>query len=382
MRPRHELAQVIERFGEALHRQQPLPVWHQRTLRAIVQCRTPALGGHLDACQACGHLRVAYNSCRNRHCPKCQNSARERWAMLRDAELPPLGCFHLVFTLPGQLHPLCRQHPKPLFDLLFAAAWQTIEALARNPDFLGAQPGMIAVLHTWGQQLMLHPHLHCIVPAGGLTLRRGWKTARGRGNYLFPAKALSAVFRARYMALLSAWCRKSSIQLEPTLRKALFAKPWVVYAKPPLPSTKPIIAYLASYTHKTAISNHRLLQVDDQTVTFRYKDYRLGGRAASMTLSGTEFLRRFCLHILPRGFRRIRHYGILSNRNKAALLHGVRQRTQVIKAMDWKALSIERLGFHPDQCTACGQHAMVTIQNLLPQRGPPTSFVMPYRLNP
>jgi len=381
LRPRHELAQVVDRFAEALHQDKPLPAWHRRTLRAISQCRTQALGGHLDACTDCGHLRLSYNSCRNRHCPKCQNTARERWALLRAAELPPVGCFHLVFTLPSQLQPLCRAYPKALYDMLLAAAWQTIQALACDPDFLGAQTGMIAVLHTWGQQLMLHPHLHCVVPAGGLTLRNRWKGARASGKFLSPGKAVSAEFRARFMALISAWNKKTGTALDPALRKALFDKPWVVYAKQPLPGTACIIEYLARYTHKTAISNHRLIAVDEQTVTLRYKDYRLDGGPAEMTLDGTEFLRRFCLHILPRGFRRIRHYGILSNRNKANLLGQAPATSQAIKAMDWKALCTEALGFHPDRCPQCGNHTLITVQTLMPKRGPPDGSLSIYPSN-
>jgi hypothetical protein len=372
-RPRHSLAQVIVRYGEDFLQRYPRPAHHLRTLGAIARCRTAAMGGHMDACSTCGTIRISYNSCRNRHCPRCQGTQRERWVMLREAELPARDCFHLVFTLPSELNSLCMHHPKALYDALFAAAWSTVHHFSQDPAHLGAHTGMIAVLHTWGQQLALHPHLHCIIPAGGLTVQGRWKPARGRGRYLFPTPALAQVFRARFMALFTAWSRANGVVLPPAERKALFSKPWVVYAKAPLRGRGRIIAYLGRYTHRTGISDHRLQNIEDGGVSFTWKDYRDGGKVKLLRLDAPEFLRRFCLHILPRGYRRIRHYGILSNRRKRQWLGGGDPASAAvrIKAMDWQEVSRVRLGYDPRSCAHCGNLTMVTLRLLPPYRGPP-----------
>ena len=371
MKPRHELAHIIEQYGQNFVKKHPQPAHHLRTLKALQQCRTSALGGHVSACSSCGSVSIAYNSCRNRHCPKCQGTQRQKWLLLRAAELPADGCFHVVFTLPHQLNEWCMQHPAAVYNLLFAAAWQTIAALARNPEFLGADTGMVASLHTWGQQLSLHPHLHCIIPAGGVTMKGRWKKARAKGKYLFPKKAIQSIYRAKFMAAFTQWCKARELHLPQQLCKQLMEVPWMVHAEAPLRGSGQIIEYLARYTHKTAISNHRITEVDQGKVSFKYKDYRCGGRQKNMTLNAEEFLRRFCLHILPSGFRRIRHYGLLSNRNKSRILPWVKAKSRAIKLLDWKQICIQYLGFNPDQCPHCHKTTMVTILTLEPRRGPP-----------
>ncbi|MCP4121244.1 MAG: transposase, partial [Bacteroidetes bacterium] len=241
-----------------------------KTLQAIAYCRTRYMGGHKSGCKHCGTVKYHYNSCRNRHCTKCQSTNRERWILQREAELLPVPYYHIVFTLPHDLNELAIQYPKQVYDALFTAAWQTIKTFASDPDYIGAKTSMTAILHTWGQGLWLHPHLHCIVPGGGLLATGKWKSARCQGKYLFPKKALSSPFRAKYVKAL----RKSGVVIPQSVGKKLFSKSWVVYAKKPFMSPSTVVEYLGRYTHKVAISNHRLKSVNDHEVSFTYKDYR------------------------------------------------------------------------------------------------------------
>jgi hypothetical protein len=372
MRPRHEVAEVIRSSGEALLGQHPQSAHVMRTLSALARCRTAALGGHVSRCKSCSRIHPHYNSCRNRHCPKCQNTERERWVLLRAAEMQHLGgCFHVVFTLPAEFNPLCIRHPKQMYDALFRAAADTIAAMGRNPKLLGAEPGMVAILHTWGQQLSLHPHLHCLIPAGGITIRGNWKPLKGKGKYLFPQKAMAAVFRAKYMAEVTARLQKQGITIAQDLRKAVMQKPWVVYAKAPLSGPGQIIEYLGRYSHKIAISNHRIQSIENGQITFAYKDYRQAGTRKEMTLTQVEFLRRFCLHILPSSYRRIRHFGFLATRKRAPVMEMQKMELLIIKRMDWKELCRRYLGFDPDKCPRCGKSNQEIIQTILPERGPP-----------
>lgn len=365
MKPACEVAQVIGQEWEHIERCGQLNPWQKRTLRLIRDCRTAALGGHLEQCPACSHLRISYNSCRNRHCPKCQVLAREDWVAARKAELLPVPYFHVVFTLPGELNRLCLYGPDRVYDALFATAWSVIGSFAGDPAHLGARTGMIAVLHTWGQNLSLHPHLHCIVPGGGITAAGFWKNARSKGKFLFPVKALSRVMRARMVANL----RKAFPGEDPQLFRMLFTKPWVVYAKRPFASPGAVIDYLGRYTHKIAISNHRLLSVDKDRVRFRYKDYRDGSNKV-MELTPMEFIRRFAQHILPRGFVRIRHYGILSSRKKAVSIPQIILQLQgktvtLIRQPRSKALAV--------RCPCCKKSLMKTILRF-DHRGPPARY--------
>jgi hypothetical protein len=370
LRPEHELAQVIDRFcGSFVQRHHP-NTYVQRILRAIHYCRTSVLGGHKDLCDQCGHIRISYNSCRNRHCPKCQNTQREAWIENRRKDLLPVPYFHVVFTVADQLNGLFLHDPGGMYKLLFQSAWETIEQFSWTN--LHAETGMISILHTWGQNLSLHPHLHCIVPGGGIDVKGQWKQVRisktGKA-FLFRVENLSGVFRGKFIHGL----QKLHPQDKPFIRE-LYKTNWVVYAKEPFGGPDQVVEYLGRYTHKTAISNHRLTSIDDQNVRFKYKDYR-DNKQKQMTLSGTEFLRRFCQHILPKGFVRIRHYGLLAAKNRPKLMHlQLSQGMEVAhkrEKKDWKQICREHLGYDPDLCPHCKKGKMVIIERFVPVRGPP-----------
>ncbi len=370
MRPKYEVAQIVRRYTHQLVKKHPQSIWILKTLQAIAYCKTKYLGGHKRGCKHCGTVKYHYNSCRNRHCPKCQATNRERWILQREAELLPVAYYHIVFTLPHELNELSKSHAKHVYDALFKAAWQTIQTFAGDPKYLGAKTGMTAILHTWGQQLWQHPHLHCIVPGGGITIKGKWKDVKGKDKYLFPKQAMSAVFRAKYVAVL----RKSGVVIPQNIGKQLFKKQWVVDARRPFASPKTVVEYLGRYTHKIAISNHRLVAIEEDKILFRYKDYRAGAKTKIAQLDAVEFLRRFCLHILPKGFRRIRHYGFLASKNKTKELNIARKQHSLKKwekvTVSWIEIAEKKLGFVPNQCLKCKQ-VMEILEILLPQRGPP-----------
>jgi hypothetical protein len=278
--------------------------------------------------------------------------------------------YHIVFTLPGAFNGLLPFHAKAVYPSLFAASWSTVQSFATDNKYLGAKTGMISILHTWGQQLWLHPHVHCIVPGGGITLVGKWKMAKHKDKYLFPKRAMSTVFRARFMAEL-----RERMDIPQQIAKQAFKKKWVVYAKRPFTSPKTVVEYLGRYTHKIAISNHRLLEVNDQTVSFKYKDYRQGGKQKQAILSGVEFLRRFALHILPHGFVRIRHYGFLASRNKPIDLNIAKERLSQPKwkkiKYSWAEIAREKLNYDPLQCPYCKKETLSIIKIIEPLRGPP-----------
>lgn len=370
MRPAYEVADVLHAHWDEVTASGQFNTWQLRTLNALRRCRTTAMGGHIDGCDNCGHIRISYNSCRNRHCPKCQAVQREQWIAAREAELLPVNYFHVVFTLPETLNRLCMHAPKKMYDLLFDTAWSVMQSFAHNKKHLGAQTGMITVLHTWGQNLSLHPHLHCIVPAGGLTVRNKWKHAYNKGKFLFPVKAMSKVFRARFVAEL----RKGFPPQPQSLYDQLFMQNWVVYAKQPFSGPKQVIEYLGRYTHKIAISNHRIQSVQPNAVSFVYKDYRDAAKKKTMQLHPSEFIRRFALHILPKGFVRIRHYGILSSTRKTRdlpVIHEQLNRVYVKKEKQTvEQICTERLGYNVKICPCCKQQSMRTIMEF-DHRGPP-----------
>jgi hypothetical protein len=307
--------------------------WPQvKVLRAIARCRTAALGGHLDVCTGCGYLSgISYNSCRNRHCPKCQTGAREKWLAKRQQELLPVNYFHLVFSVPHLLVPLIWQNKKALFTLLFDAAAASLLEVATDPKHLGAEIGFLSILHTWGQTLQPHPHIHCVVPGGGLSPdHERWRSTPA--HFFLPVRVLSRVFRGKFVAGLRRAFRANQLAFhgeclplanEKTFAaflRTLFREEWVVYAKPPFGGPEHVLHYLARYTHRVAISNHRILAVDDSQVTFRWKDYAHHNKQRTRTLTCEEFLRRFLQHILPKGFPRIRYFGWLANRRRSKLL--------------------------------------------------------------
>lgn len=338
IRPTLEVADIIRAQGERfIERSRSWLTWPQRkVLHAIERCRTAALGGHRDRCLRCGYRAISYNSCRNRHCPKCQTGARNRWLAERSKELLPVRYVHAVFTLPHQLAPLAYQNKRLVYRLLFRASAAALLEVAADPRHLGAEIGFLSVLHTWGQNLQHHPHIHCVIPSGGLSADHT-RWIQPRYSFFLPIKVLSRVFRGKFVAGLQRAFRQGKLgfygdqkalqdpKLFRALVRSLFRQDWIVYAKPPFGGPEYVLHYLARYTHRVAISNHRLVAFQDGQVTVRWKDYAHGNKKRKMTLTADEFLRRFLLHVLPKGFVRIRSFGFLANRRRATLLPICRQ---------------------------------------------------------
>ncbi|MFH1724267.1 MAG: IS91 family transposase [Elusimicrobiota bacterium] len=358
-------------YGEDYRRSHPLPLSHLKIMRAISACRTLALGGHVERCGSCGFERHAYNSCRNRHCPKCQALAKARWLEARTAELLPVGYYHVVFTLPHVLNPIILCNKTVVLKILFDAVARTLRQFGRDPRHgLSGKLGFLAVLHTWDQKLSDHFHLHCLIPAGVLS-EDGHRWVHARKDFLFPVKALAQVFRGKFVALLNtAFAERrlifpgrteSSGTLEgfSALINQLYRKGWVVYCKPPFGGPQKVLDYLGRYTHRVAIANHRIRSIDDGNVTFSYRDRRDGGKAKAMTVPAGEFIRRFLLHALPSSFMRIRHFGFLANRCKGLDLRRCRELLGLPPELPNTPplTSQERLceltGHNPAQCPAC-----------------------------
>ena len=353
--PHLELAEILRGcdLAEWERKGLPLSAVQRRVLRDIMQCRTAALGGHLEQCDQCGHTQIAYNSCRNRHCPKCQASARADWLAERATELLETEYFHVVFTLPAPLSQLALQNQRIIYGLLFKTASETLLEIAADPRHLGAEIGFLAVLHTWGQTLQHHPHLHCVVPGGGLSPDHSrWIACRE--GFLLPVKVLSRLFRRKFLGeLRQAFAERKLVcagqlsqlaqpQQYQKLLEELSQREWVVYAKPPFGGPAQVLKYLARYTHRVAISNHRLLRFSEGRVTFSYKDYAAGNVRKAMTLETQEFTRRFLLHVLPKGFVRIRHYGYLANRCRQEKLELCRQRIAQGREQDFDFATAEQ----------------------------------------
>ena len=371
MQPAFEVADVLTAHWSQVQHSGRFNTWQLRTLDAVKRCRTASLGSHVDGCTACGHLRISYNSCRNRHCPKCQGAAREKWIQAREAELLPVPYFHVVFTLPDTLNKLCLYKPKILYDLLFKTTWSVLNSFGHDHKWLGAQTGMISILHTWGQTMTLHPHLHCIVPGGGLTKQGKWKTARSDGKYLFNVKAMSKTFRGRFIASLKELLPE---EMTKELVNRLYKHNWVVYAKQPFTGPQSVVEYLGRYTHKIAISNHRIQNIENGKVSFTYKDYKQGSVKKTMPLDALEFIRRYSLHILPKGFVRIRHYGICSSSSKvkSGLIIKAQLPPQMAKPFD-EITKAAPEPYNPDQCPCCKKETMETVMRFN-RRGPPANW--------
>lgn len=366
MKSKFKVADVLELEQNQLSKLVPTS-WHTRTLHAIRRCRTQSMGGHIDQCNCCNKLHISYNSCRNRHCPTCQGHKREEWIRAREEELLNVPYFHVVFTLPSELNEYALKEGKIVYDALFKASWQTLQQFGDNPKHLGAKMGMIAVLHTWGQNLSLHPHLHCIVPGGGVTKNKKWKSAKNKGKYLFDVKSMSKVFRAKYVALL----RKSKLDIPQKVYDELFSKKWVVYAEQPFVKPEFVVEYLGRYTHKIAISNHRIKNIDyvKRTVTFSAKNYKKGGQKQDITLSTKDFIKRFSLHVLPKGFTRLRHFGILSSSWKKVKLPELQELLSEGKAV----LITDKPPLQHRKCPSCKKGILETVL-LFDQRGPPKKW--------
>ena len=335
-----EVADIFRAAGAGYRAAQAghLSLAQLKVMSAIENCRTAALGGHVEGCDDCGHLRIAYNSCRNRHCPKCQGAAARTWLAEREADLLPVGYFHVVFTLPTEVADIAWQNKAVVYDLLFRAASETMMRIAADPRHLGARIGITAVLHTWGSAMTHHPHVHMIVPGGGIS-PDGMRWIASRAGFLLPVRVLGKVFRRLFLSRLlelhhagrlASFGAQAALADRRTFAHHLASlrkKRWVVYAKPPFAGPAAVLAYLARYTHRVAISNRRLIAFDAASVTFRYKDYRRSGseRQQVMTLNTHEFMRRFLLHVLPRGFHRIRHYGLLASSTRKANIARARE---------------------------------------------------------
>lgn len=382
-RPQLELADIFGQYGPEYRENHRASLTRQqwRAMRAIELCRTAALGGHVNQCDSCGYESISYNSCRNRHCPKCQSLARARWLQQRLSEVLPVPYFHVVFTLPDCIAWLAVQNRKVVYNILFRAASETLRTIAADPKHLGAEIGFLAVLHTWGQTLLDHPHIHCVVPGGGLSPdRRRWVHGRGK-KFFLSVRVLSCMFRGKFIAYLKqAYEGKLNFKgaleqlADPQAFKSFLQKArrsnWVVYAKPPFGGPAQVLDYLGRYTHRVAISNNRLLQLKDGKVTFHWKNYRHGNRPETMTLEVDEFIRRFLLHILPNRFMRIRHYGFLGNRNRTQNLALCRQLLNVPEptdppTQDWRTRYEALTGQSVDLCPSC-RHGHMCLVEIVP----------------
>jgi hypothetical protein len=387
-----EVAEVFAHFGEQYRKRHKLPLQHRNAMFAIEHCRTSVMGGHVNACDRCGHKVISYNSCRNRHCPKCQGLNRLKWIDKLSGSLLPVRYFHIVFTLPSELNRLALVNQQCIYDMLFRAASETLLMLARDEKYLDAETGMVAVLHTWGQNMMDHPHLHVLVPAGGWSqTAQCWKPSRTK--FFIPVKVISAVFRGKFLAMLRQAYEEERLLFEGEIKllklkgnfkrllNDLYAKDWVVYAKKPFRSAKHIINYLGRYTHRVAISNQRLLNITNNDVSFTWKDYRDRSRQKVMTLSGEEFIRRFLLHILPKRFFKIRYYGIFASRKrKTALTQCKRAIGRAcakvkLKGLSWQQALKAATGFDVTVCPACKKGKMVTVAEFKGSRAPPDDIL-------
>ena len=397
MPPRLEVADIFRRHGEAYRQARGAHMGRveRRMMAAIEACRTAALGGHVEACDDCGHRRIAYNSCRNRHCPKCQGLVRAEWLAQRQAELLAVPYFHVVFTMPAPLAEIAFQNKRVVYAILFQAAAETLKTIAADPRHLGAEIGFIAILHTWGQTLTHHPHIHCVVPGGGLA-PGGAHWIPCRPNFFLPIHVLSRLYRCLFLAQLEVAFDAGRLRFFGSLAglaeapafaaqiKPLRQVNWVVYAKPPFGTPERVLAYLGRYTHRVAIANSRLVAMDETEVRFHWRDYRQDSKAKVMTLAADEFIRRFLLHGLPDGFHRIRHFGFLANGHRQAKLAQIRRLLDQPAAGprertgDYRVRLQALAGIDLDLCPCCG--GSMRVINVLPRsRAPPRSPPSRYR---
>jgi hypothetical protein len=385
-RPKLEVADVFRRYGTTYREKHgaSMSSAQRRVMSALELCRTAALGGHLERCDQCGHERNCFNSCRDRHCPKCQSLARAQWIEDRQTELLDCPYYHVVFTVPEEIAAIAYQNKKVVYSILFHTTAETLTTIAADPAHLGAEIGFFAVLHSWGQNLQFHPHLHCVVPGGGLSLD-GQRWIFCRPNFFLPVRVLSHLFRRLFLESLQKAFDSRTLQflgrLEPLCEHRTFARhladvkehDWVVYAKRPFAGPQQVLDYVGRYTHRVAISNNRLLDIDNDQVCFQWKDYRTGGQVKTMTLSADEFIRRFLLHVLPNGFQRIRYYGLLGNRFRQEKLdrcrrllgmHTPDQHTSLSAEQDYRDRCEALTGSSLRQCPQCQRGRMVLVAML------------------
>ena len=386
--PTLELAQVIRRFGAAFQRERghSFTSEQRRALRDVARCRTKELGGHRQQCACCGFDEIRYNSCRNRHCPKCHGSEQAKWYAKQKQRLLPCEYFHVAFTLPDEVNRLVALNPTTIYNALFEAASETIRFIAADPKHLGAQVGTLFLLHTWGQTLQLHPHLHGIVTGGGLSCNASGKVDAApkwvscRPGFFLPVRVLSRVYRGKFLALMETAYRENRLQGFATPNAfrgwmmSLASHDWVVYAKAPMAGPEVVLKYLARYTHRVAIGNSRLISINEQMVTFTYKDYRQKSRSKTMTVSGVEFLRRWVQHVLPRGFVKIRQYGLLANRCREEKL-GLCRRLLLAIATMWFACGVRVEPERPRRvCPYCGGRVWTIVERFAAPVLPPDSI--------
>ena len=374
-----EMASVIKRYG-ADFRMQCRPNNYQLTvLNALQQCRTAELGGHKDKCDACGHEHYSYNSCGNRHCPKCQLARQKLWAEDRMRDSLNVKHFHIVFTVPDELNPICMTDSLFFYESLFSCVRETLYTFGYS--HYGVETGAVCVLHTWGQNLSLHPHIHCVVPAVGITPRGQLKEIGSQGKYLYPVRQLSVAFRGKLLERLKRKLKKKNRLAEfQSIIDHCYTKPWVVYTEPSLGNAKQVVSYLGQYTHRVAVSNTRIKNMDQKGVTFSYKDYRDNANVKLMTLSGVEFLRRFALHILPRRFVKIRYFGILTSTYREQV-SSLKSKPDIFQLTETRQQRIVRItGFNPCKCPKCKTGNMIP-QEILPRIRSPDNVFYPRTTN-
>lgn len=378
MRAKFELADVVNRFAYPLIAKTKLSPLQQKVLVKIAQCRTAALGGHQDVCESCATVRYSYNSCGDRHCPKCQASKQALWIDDLMQSTLPIKHFHIVFTLPHQLNAVCLHNQRMYYDLLFASVWNTLRSFGYS--HFGIESGAVAVLHTWGQNLSLHPHIHCIVPAAGYTLDGQWKSIGNSGQYLYPVHQLSAAFKGKFLdSLKRALLKRNELSLFNHKVQQAYSTRWVVHCEPSMASAEHVVKYLGQYTHRVAITNQRILNITDETATFIVKDYRQGAVKKPVTMDGIELLRRFTMHILPGRFVKIRRYGIYNpsfiRNHKLQFVPEEKPDIQaLVKKQKGPETTLERMerltGINPCLCPVCKTGRMVIVRELPRIRSP------------
>lgn len=373
-----EVQDVFLKYGNTYRSNHKLTLVQHKAMSAIQKCRTSELGGHKEVYDSCGYIRISYNSCRNRHCPKCQALAKERWIENQKNNLLDVGYFHVVFSIPDTLNSIAYQNQKVVYTLLFKAVAETLAELASDKKYLGAKIGFTSVLHTWGQNLMHHPHIHCIVPGGGLSSIGKWVNSRKK--FFIPVRILSRKFRGKFLYYLKQLYGQNRLEFHGNqtylsddkefekLLSSLYSKEWVVYCKPPFKNAACVVEYLGRYTHRVAISNKRIVSIEKNTVSFKWRDYKDDSKHKVMTISADEFIRRFLIHILPSGFMKIRHYGLLGNRNKTAKLKICKQLTHIPLLTREKSSTLQLIlkltGIDLSKCPNCGSEKPRRYMNL------------------
>lgn len=376
-----EVADIFNEYGKSFRDKYKQPLNTLKVMSAIENCRTATLGGHVDECDECGHIKVSYNSCRNRHCPKCQTMKKEKWLEERNKDLLPIPYYHVVFTVPSELKELMLRNKKEMYSLLFKSSSETLMELSKDKKYLGAKIGFIGILHTWGQNIIDHPHIHYIVTGGGLSLdEKEWVTSKK--DFFLPVEVISTLFRGKFMYYLMNAYQENRLEFHGSIshlteqkemkkfKFELYEKKWVVYCKKPFKNAKYVLKYLGRYTHKVAISNNRILKMENHKITFRWRDYKDHNKNKIMTIGAWEFIRRFLLHVLPNGFVRIRHYGILSNRNRKKKVEKSKELLGVlIKTLQLKEQEVIELDYKV--CTCCGEGNMIRKEEIYPRCSSP-----------